>query len=166
MLVKSSMDRIIDEIDRQIIELLQNDGRLSNAALAEKVGLTTSTVYERVRKLERKGIIKGYMAVVDAEALGKSITAFIRLTVSALTDNYIDSKNKVMEVALAEPDVLECHGVAGEDCYVLKVRVASPKELERLIERIRTQASISRSTTNIVLSTFKESSVVIPAREA
>ncbi|HMR62857.1 MAG TPA: Lrp/AsnC family transcriptional regulator, partial [Anaerolineae bacterium] len=64
----------MDEIDRRIIELLQKDGRLSNAALAEQVGLTTSTVHERVRKLERKGIIKGYVAVVDPEALGKPIT--------------------------------------------------------------------------------------------
>lgn len=154
---------MIDGIDRQIIESLQQDGRLSNAALAERVGLTTSTVYERVRKLERKGIIKGYVAVVDAEALGKPITAFIRLTVSGLTESYVDSKSKVMEIALAEPDVLECHGVAGEDCYVLKVRVASPQELERLIERIRTQASISRSTTSIVLSTLKESLTLQPA---
>jgi Lrp/AsnC family leucine-responsive transcriptional regulator len=68
-----------------------------------------------------------------------------------------------MQVCLAEPDVLECHGVAGEDCYVLKVRVASPKELEKLIEKIRCHSNVSASTTNIVLSTFKEGSLVIPA---
>jgi Lrp/AsnC family leucine-responsive transcriptional regulator len=67
-----------------------------------------------------------------------------------------------MEVCLAEPDVLECHGVAGEDCYILKVRVANPQELERLIERLRSNAQISRSITNIVLSTFKESMVIEP----
>lgn len=154
---------MIDETDRKIIELLQEDGRLSNAALAEKVGLTTSTVYERVRKLERKGIIKGYVAVIDAERLGKPITAFIRLSVSGLTENYVDSKNKVREIALVEPDVLECHGISGEDCYILKVRATSPNDLERLIERIRSRASIARSTTSIVLSTFKESLAVFPA---
>ena len=154
---------MIDEIDRKIIELLQEDGRLSNAALAEKVGLTTSTVYERVRKLERKGIIKGYVAVIDAERLGKPIIAFIRLSVSGLTENYVDSKNKVREIALVEPDVLECHGISGEDCYILKVRATSPNDLERLIERIRSRASIARSTTSIVLSTFKESLAVFPA---
>lgn len=154
---------MIDEIDRKIITLLQQDARLSNAALADKVGLTTSTVHERVKKLERKGIIKGYVAVVDPEALGKPITAFIRLVVGASAGNYFESKEDVMQVCLAEPDVLECHGVAGEDCYVLKVRVASPKELEKLIEKIRCQANVSASTTNIVLSTFKEGSLVTPA---
>lgn len=154
---------MIDEIDRQIILLLQEDACLSNAALAEKVGLTLSTVHERVKKLEKKGIIKGYVAVVDPEALGKPITAFIRLSVGATAPSgYIESKKGVVEACLTEPDVLECHGVAGEDCYILKVRVASPKELERLIERIRCQAPVSRSVTNIVLSTFKESLVIVP----
>lgn len=154
---------MIDEIDRQIVTLLQQDARLSNAALAEKVGLTASTVHERVKKLERKGIIKGYVAVVDAELLGKPITAFIRLTVGSALENYIESKNSIMKACLDEPNVLECHGVAGEDCYVLKVRAASPKALEQLIERIRCRANVSRSTTSIVLSTFKEGSLVIPA---
>ena len=152
---------MIDEIDRKIILRLQEDARLSNAALAEEVGLTVSTVHERVKKLERKGIIKGYVAVVDPAALGKPITAFIRLTVGAQAD-YIESKNKIEAVCLAEPDVLECHGLAGEDCYILKVRVAGPQALERLIERLRSQASISRSITSIALSTFKESSLVVP----
>ncbi|HMQ50727.1 MAG TPA: Lrp/AsnC family transcriptional regulator [Anaerolineae bacterium] len=155
----------MDEIDRRIIELLQKDGRLSNAALAEQVGLTTSTVHERVRKLERKGIIKGYVAVVDPEALGKPITAFLRLSVGA-TDEYVVSKNRIRETCLAEPDVIECHGVAGEDCYVLKVRVANPQELERLIERIRSQGRIARSVTSIVLTTFKETAVVAFTPEA
>lgn len=153
---------MIDEIDRKIIMLLQQDARLSNAAIAEQVGLTISTVHERVKKLERKGIIKGYVAVVDAEALGKPITAFMRLNVGSASTDYMRSKLSVREVCQAEPDVLECHGVAGEDCYVLKVRVASPKELERLIERIRTNAQVSKSITSIVLSTFKEGTLIVP----
>ena len=153
---------MIDEIDRQIVTLLQQDARLSNAALAEAVGLTSSTVHERVKKLEKKGVIKGYVAVVDAEALGKPITAFIRLSVGFTTAGYMESKNSVMQVCLEEPDVLECHGVAGEDCYILKVRAASPQALEKLIEHIRCRAQVARSTTNIVLSTFKESSMVMP----
>ena len=153
---------MIDEIDYQILMLLQEDARLSNAALAEKVGLTSSTVHERVRKLERKGIIKGYSATVAAELLGKPITAFIRLTVDSVRQSYLDSKNSVKEVVEAEADVLECHGVAGEDCYMLKVRVANPQELEKLLERIRTHAPIVRTTTSIVMSTFKESATVTP----
>ena len=153
---------MIDDVDRQILTLLQADARLSNAALAKEVGLTASTVHERVKKLEKKGIIKGYVALVDAEALGKPITAFIRLSVGVSTEGYLESKNSVMNVSLAEPDVIECHGVAGEDCYVLKVRAASPQALEKLIERIRCQAAISRSITSIVLTTFKEDTIITP----
>lgn len=156
---------MIDDIDRRILALLQENARLSNAALARRVGQPVSTVHERVKKLERKGIIRGYTALVDAEALGKPIVAFIRLTVGAVSGDYLESKNSVMEVCLREPDVLECHGVAGEDCYILKVRAASPKALEQLIERIRCRASVSRSITSIVLSTFKESFKVVPAEQ-
>jgi Lrp/AsnC family leucine-responsive transcriptional regulator len=153
---------MIDEIDQKILVLLQQDARLSNAAIAAEVGLTASTVHERVKKLEKRGVIKGYTVVVDAEALGKPIVAFIRITLGVSTESYLALKQSVTEVCLAEPDVQECHGVAGEDCYILKVRAATPKDLERLIERIRCQAAVSRSITNIVLSTFKESSVVMP----
>lgn len=153
---------MIDDIDRQVLALLQQDARLSNAAIAEKVGLTTSTVHDRVKKLERKGIIKGYVALVDPELLEKPITAFIRLSVGSASENYLESKNSVQTVCAAEPDIVECHGVAGEDCYMLKVRVASPGELEKLIERIRCNARVSRSTTNIVLSTLKETTAVTP----
>ncbi|MBI1880449.1 MAG: Lrp/AsnC family transcriptional regulator, partial [Chloroflexi bacterium] len=107
---------MIDQIDRQIVLLLQEDARLSNSALAEAVGLTVSTVHERVKKLEKKGIIKGYVAVVDAEAVGKPIMAFIRLTVGTTPDGYIETKHNIMEVCQSEADILECYGVAGEDC--------------------------------------------------
>jgi Lrp/AsnC family leucine-responsive transcriptional regulator len=151
-----------DDIDCQILTLLQENGRLSNAALAEQVGLTVSTVHERVKKLEKKGLIKGYVAVVDAEGVGKPITAFIRLLVGTTSEGYVESKQSVMKACLAEPDVLECHGVAGEDCYILKVVAASPTDLEKLVERIRSKAPVSRSVTSIVLSTFKESSLIYP----
>ena len=153
---------MIDDIDRKIILLLQQDARLSNAAIAEEVGLTVSTVHERVKKLERKGVIRGYVAVVDAEAVGKPIMAFIRLNVGSASADYVESKKSVRDVCLVEPDVLECHGVAGDDCYILKVRAAGPKDLERLLERIRCNAQVSKSVTSIVLSTFKEGSPLLP----
>lgn len=154
---------MIDEIDRRILLLLQEDAHLSNAALAEQVGLTASTVYERVKKLEKKGVIQKYTAVVNPEALGKPITAFIRLTVGASPgESYVTTKQEIVAACLNEPDVIECHGVAGEDCYVLKVRVATPKELEKLLERIRSHGFIYRSVSNIVLSTFKETTKIEP----
>ncbi|MBN2394422.1 MAG: Lrp/AsnC family transcriptional regulator [Anaerolineae bacterium] len=151
-----------DKIDHQIISLLQENARLSNAALAEKVGLTTSTVHQRVKKLEKEGIIKGYVALANAEALGKPIMAFIRLSVGSASTDYVESKTSFMHACRAEPDVLECHCVAGDDCYILKVRAASPADLERLIERIRCNAEVSRTTTNIVLSTLKQTSKLTP----
>jgi Lrp/AsnC family leucine-responsive transcriptional regulator len=154
---------MIDEVDRQILTLLQQDARMSNAAIAEKVGSTSSTVYDRVKKMERKGIIKGYVAIVDHELVNKPITAFIRLSVGASAANYLDSKDRIRNICEADPDVLECHGVAGEDCYVLKARASSPHELEKLIETIRSNANVSRSTTSIVLSTMKETTAVVPA---
>jgi Lrp/AsnC family leucine-responsive transcriptional regulator len=152
---------MIDEIDMQILMLLQENGRLANAAIAEQVGLTTSTVFERIKKLEKRGVIQRYVAVIDPVALGKPITAFVRLVLGADgRDHYLACKRQFAEVCQAEPDVLECHTVAGEDCYILKVRVASTGQLEELIERLRSTAPITKSTTNIVLSTFKEETKV------
>ena len=152
---------MIDEVDAKIVMLLQEDGRLSNAAIAEEVGLTTSTVFDRIKKLEKRGVIKKYVAVVDPETVGKSITAFIRLVVG-VTGNaeYASCKQAFAEACVAEPAVLECHTIAGDDCYMLKVRVGSPQELEQLLEKLRSYAHVTKSTTNIVLSTFKEESTI------
>ncbi|MCP4418925.1 MAG: Lrp/AsnC family transcriptional regulator [Chloroflexi bacterium] len=148
---------MIDEIDAQMLDLLQTDGRLTNAAIAEKVGLTTSTVYERVKKLEKKEIIQRYVAVVDPNKLGKPITAFIRLVIgTAPGEDYAVGKREFVAKCQAEADVLECHSVAGEDCYVMKVRVASTAALENLLEDLRSYGLIAKSTSSIVLSTFKE----------
>ena len=148
---------MIDEIDARILDLLQADGRMSNAAIAERVGLTTSTVFERIKKMEKRGIIQRYVAIVDPGLLGKSITAFIRLIIgTAPGEDYAACKQDFVAQCLAEPDILECHSVAGEECYLLKVRVANTGELEKLLERIRTYAMVTRSTSSIVMSTFKE----------
>ncbi len=156
------INRMIDDTDHKILALLQQNSQLSNVALAEQVGLTTSTVHERVKKLERKGIIKRYVAIVDPQALGKQITAFIRLTVGIMPGSYIEAKNSVAAICQQEPDILECHSVAGEDCYILKVRVASPQALEKLLENIRVGSSVASSTTSIVLSTLKEDTLITP----
>ncbi len=148
---------MIDEIDRHILMLLQDNGRYSNTAVAEQVGLTTSTVFDRIKKLEKKGVIQRYVAIVDPDLLGKPITAFVRLVVgSDSPEDYQRCKQQFAEVCLAEPEILEWHTVAGEDCYILKVRVATTSQLEILLERLRSHALVTKTTTNIVLSTFKE----------
>src|SRR5512137_2166404 len=112
---------MIDVTDRKILELLQANARMSNAELAKAVGLTVSSVHERVKKLERKGVITGYVARVDAEKLGKGLLSFMRLSFSTLPHESIDDvRAKLAAICAKEPDVLECHGVAGEECFVLK----------------------------------------------
>jgi Lrp/AsnC family transcriptional regulator, leucine-responsive regulatory protein len=157
---------MIDEIDRQILHLLQEDSRLSNAALAEAVGLTASSVFERVKKLEKRGIIQKYVAVVDAAALGRPITAFIRLTVAtSSTDSYRAAKQNLLVVCQSMASVQECHTVSGTDCYILKIRVANMGELEKLIETLRDTAFVTGSVSHIVLSSHKESTYVAPFTE-
>jgi Lrp/AsnC family leucine-responsive transcriptional regulator len=150
---------MIDEIDRKLLDMLQKNARISNAEMAEGVGLTVSSVHERVKKLERKGIIKGYVAVLDPEKLGKPLLAFLRLTVSS----HESAQTSIRALCDSEPDILECHNVAGEDCFILKVRAEGPRQLERLLSSVRGSAETSRSITNIVLSSYKESSLVTPA---
>jgi Lrp/AsnC family leucine-responsive transcriptional regulator len=141
----------LDETDRKIIDLLQANARATNAEIAEQVGLTASSVFERIRKLEQRGVIRGYTVQVDAEALGRPLTAFIRLTVA------YDERHAPGVAALrADPDVLECYSVAGEDCFILKTRVDGPAALEALITRIRQKLTVQRSVTMIALSAVKE----------
>src|SRR5689334_3580689 len=116
----------VDEIDLKILELLQADARTPLATVAKVVGLSGAAVSERVRKLETSGVIRGYTTLVDHEKLGKPLTAFIRVTQPV-------GWNEEMAALLAgDPDVLEMHHVAGEDCYIIKVRAASPRGIETL----------------------------------
>jgi Lrp/AsnC family leucine-responsive transcriptional regulator len=150
---------MLDSIDRKILDLIQGNARLSNAEMAEAVGLTVSSVHERVKKMERKGIIKGYVAILDPEKLGKPLLAFVRLAVST----HEGARAGIQNLCASEPDILECHNVAGEDCYIIKVRAAGPKQLETLLSAIKSSAETGRSVTNIVLSSYKETSRVQPA---
>ena len=157
---------MIDEADRKILGLLQTNARLTNAELAEAVGMNASSVFERVKKLERRGVITGYVATVDAEKIGKPLLAFMRLTIETEAQQDFDTTHdQVLRTCLAEPDILECHNVAGEDCFIVKMRAGGPKQLESLLSKIRRQTRSSRSVTNIVLSTYKESTRVEPERE-
>jgi Lrp/AsnC family leucine-responsive transcriptional regulator len=141
----------MDATDLKILDLLQQDARMTNAEIAKRVSLTASSVYERVRKLQDEGVIQRYTIQVDPAALGKPLTAFIRLTVA------YDERQAAGVAALRDdPDVLECYSVAGEDCYILKTRVNSPSELEALIYRIRGRLTVLRSVTMIALSAIKE----------
>lgn len=137
----------MEDLDRQIVRLLVRDGRMSYTDVGKATGLSTSAAHQRVRRLEQRGIIRGYAAVVDAEALGLPLTAFI--SVKPIDPAAPDDAPE----RLAGLDEVEaCHSVAGEESYILKVRVGAPGDLETLLAKIRAAANVSTRTT-VVLST-------------
>jgi len=145
----------IDEIDAKILELLQRDGRMKRSDVADEVNLSVSAVSERMRKLEERGVIQGYRAVVDAKRLRLDITAFIRVSVDG-SEHY---PNFVEQVANME-NVLELHSITGEGSHVMKVRAKDTTALERFLSDIQAIPGVSKTTTSIVLSTFEETRTV------
>lgn len=141
----------LDDTDRRILDLLQRDARLTNAAIAAEVGLTAPSVFERIRKLEGRGVISNYTITIDPNAVGKMMTAFIRFSAE-----FDDKYKSGAEAVSSDPDVLEFYNVAGEDCFVVKTRVSNPGELEALLNRIRSHMTVQRSVTMIALSALKE----------
>jgi Lrp/AsnC family leucine-responsive transcriptional regulator len=141
---------LTDPIDRQIVAALLADGRSTLKALGEVTGLSVSAVQARVRRLEGDGVIRGYAARVDPEAVGLPLAALIAITPldPAQPD---DSPDRLADL----PEIEACHSVAGDDAYVLFVRVESPSALEELIRKIRKRANVSTRTT-VVLQTFFE----------
>jgi Lrp/AsnC family leucine-responsive transcriptional regulator len=149
----------LDPTDLDLLRHLGTDGRLSYQALADLVGLSRPAVMERVRKLEEAGYIKGYVAVLDRVRLGRPITAFLRV-------RYPSSEHVGTEpwiTALEQhPDVLECHHVAGEDCYILKVAVESMERLQSVLRALRAPGHPATTNTTIVLSTVFEKPGMLP----
>ncbi len=137
----------MEETNRRIVALLADDGRMSFTELARHTGLSVSAAQQRVRRLERRGVIKGYAALIDPDEAGLPLTAFISIKPfdPAAPD---DAPARLAHL----PAIEACHSVAGEENYILKVRVASPAALEDLLQEIRAAASVSTRTT-IVLST-------------
>jgi len=149
------MTQTLDDTDRKILDLLQRDARMTNAAIGAEVGMTAPSVFERIRKLEQRGVIQRYTTIVNPAAVGKTITAFIRLTVA------FDERHDpgIAEIS-RDPDVLELYNVAGEDCFILKTRVDNPEQLEWLLQRIRSKITVLRSVTMIALSAIKENAPI------
>ena len=138
---------VVEEIDRKILSLLTGDGRMSFTDLARQTGLSVSATHQRVRRLERRGLIRGYAAVIDPADAGLPLTAFVSIKPFDLSAAD-DAPQRLAHLAAIEA----CHSVAGEENYILKVRVASPGDLENLLSEIRAAANVSTRTT-IVLST-------------
>lgn len=150
----------LDAVDTLLVGALSQDARATLTQLAEHVGLSVSSVQARLRRLEARGVITGYRALVDAEAVGKPLAAFIEI--SPLDPAQPDNAPELLEHL---PEIEACHSIAGEASYMLFVRVASPRDLERLIGEIR-QAAAVRTRTTIALQTFYEYRPVVPAASA
>lgn len=147
----------LDDIDRALLAAVAHDSRATLHALAAAVGLSVSAVQARLRKLEARGVIVGYRAIIDPDAVGRPLAALVEITPldSAQPD---DAPER-----LAHLDAIEaCHSVAGAASYVLFVRVATPRALEELIRDIRQAAAVSTRTT-VVLQTFYEHRPPLPA---
>jgi Lrp/AsnC family transcriptional regulator, leucine-responsive regulatory protein len=144
----------LDRIDNHILSLLRQDGRMSHAAIAKQVGLSGPAVHERVRKLEQSGVIAGYTAVIDPEMIGLPHVAFCQVTLSEGSEFAMDEP--IVARICEEPGVLEFHRIAGEDCYLIKIRTSTTKELEQVLRRVRAIRGVARTRTTIVLSTEHE----------
>ncbi len=155
------MDRTIDDVDARILEILQQNARTTQADIAKVVGLAPSAVLERIRKLEARGAIREYVASVDPHVADRSLLAFVAVR----TNEYGPEQPSAQ--ALAElPDVLEIHHVAGEDCFLLKVRAKDAESLGQMLRRqIAAVPGVTSTRTTIVLETVKETSRIRIVRQ-
>jgi len=144
---------MINEIDIKILNIIQKDARISNAEIARQVGLAPSAVLERIKKLEERGVIRGYATELNAAELDYGLTAFVFVRTSFC--------GSIGGVLAAIPEVLEVHDIAGDDCYLLKVRAKNTDELGKFFrEKLKNLPEIVSTKTTIVLQTIKETTAL------
>ena len=145
----------METTDRKILELLAADGRMSFTDLGKATGLSTSAVHQRVKRLESRGMIRGYGATIDHEQLGLPLTAFISIRPidPSQPDDSPDRLQGIREIE-------SCWSVAGEESYILKIRVPTPSHLEDLLARIRSAANVATRTTIVLSTPYENRSVV------
>ena len=146
----------LDDIDRALVRQLVADGRATLAQLAATAGLSVSAVQSRVRRLEARGVVSGYSARINPEAVGQMLSAFVAIT--PLDPSQPDDAPARLQPF---PEIESCHSVAGDESYVLLVRVTSARALEGLLQRIRTVANV-RTRSTIILQTFYDDQVALP----
>jgi Lrp/AsnC family leucine-responsive transcriptional regulator len=147
---------MINETDKQILKILQENARTTNAEIARQIGMAPSAILERIRKLEERGVIKGYGAQLAGHAIGRGLLAFIFVRLEEMA-----GENKAAKALSRLPVALEVHHVAGEDCFLIKVRAASTEALGQLLrEQIGTIKGVRSTRTTIVLRTEKETTAL------
>lgn len=145
----------MDEIDHKAVETLMRQGRITWADLAGILGLSAPAAADRVRQLESKGVIQQYAAIIDPDSVGCHLTAFISVTLE-----HPRNRASFLEAVQAMREVQECHHVAGEDDYLLKVRCSGTRHLDELLAALKSVPGVIRTRTIIVLSTVKETPAV------
>ncbi|RCK71255.1 Lrp/AsnC family transcriptional regulator [Desertihabitans brevis] len=141
----------MEKIDRQILSLLSGDGRMSYTDIGRATGLSTSAAQQRVRRLEQRGVISGYTARINPEALGRTLTAFVEVT--PLDPGQPDD---IPERLAPISEVVSCYSIAGDANYLLKVQVGTPLELEHLLLRLRTTGNVTTHTTLVLSIPYEE----------
>ncbi|MBL4603230.1 MAG: Lrp/AsnC ligand binding domain-containing protein [Emcibacteraceae bacterium] len=150
--------RKLDQIDRKILKLLQNDGRISNVKLAETIHLSPTPCLERVKRLEKEGFIKNYVAILEPKMLDAALVSFIEVSLDRTTTRALDN---FRDVVLAMDEVQECHMVAGGFDYLIKVRTRNMEHYRRFLgEQLSTIEDISSTHTYVVMEEIKASSAI------
>jgi Lrp/AsnC family transcriptional regulator, leucine-responsive regulatory protein len=153
-----SLKTHLDETDVQILNLLQNDGRITNAELAKRVGLSPPSVLQRVRSLEKAGLVRGYVALLEPERLGLRITALVMISLSLHQEQPIERfRRSIQEI----PEIIECYHVSGDFDFLLKVVVRDMRSYEVFLrEKLSKIKGIGKITTNFVLATNKQTTQI------
>ena len=140
----------MEKLDRRILSLLAKDGRMSYTDIGKETGLSTSAAQQRVRRLEQRGVIKGYRAVLDPAQLGQLVTAFVAIKPFD-PSQADDAPDRLQHI----DEIMSCYSVAGEPSYLLKVQVSTMSALESLLARIRAEAKCSTHTTTVLSTAYE-----------
>ncbi len=148
----------LDRIDRKILDILQRQGRISMTALGEQIGLSTTPCAERVKRMERQGVITGYHARIDPKAVEKPLLVFVEITLTTKSGEVFDQvRNQIANM----PEVLECHLVSGSFDYLVKARLSAMTQYRDLLSSILNQIPVpSQSHSYVVMEEVKESSYI------
>jgi len=144
-----------DETDLRILTILQEDARASNAEIGRRVGMSTSTVFERIRKLEARGVIRSYETRIDPRAVGVDVTAFVFIEAVE-----IGREDEVEAALLAMPEIQEIHKIAGEDAFIVKIKTKDNETLGRVLREGVERAGVRSIKTTIVLATARERQMI------
>jgi Lrp/AsnC family leucine-responsive transcriptional regulator len=148
----------LDSTDLKIVDILQKEGRIANNELANRIGLTTTPTLERVKRLEREGVIEGYTAKVNRESVGKGLTVFVTVTLSVHQLNLMKEFTSAIQ---AIPEILACYNTTGEGDFLLHVVAKDTKDYEKLMRtKLTTLPDVQRLHTSIVLNTIKDQSSI------